>query len=85
VIDEEVKIISLPRASDAARGEARFILDAAKRVAEQLELVEKAARDGQRRIRATEHYVEDLERGGLISKGTAQEILKHLLRPDERS
>lgn len=77
-------IISLPRASDAARGEAMFIYDAAKRVAEQLTLIEAAVRDGQRRIRETEHYVKDLDRHGSIDRGAAEQILKRLLRPDER-
>jgi len=70
-------------ASDTARSEARFILEAATRVAEQLAGVEAAAQDGQARIRATQHYVEDLDRHGSIDHQAAQEILRHLLRPDE--
>lgn len=81
---ESDAVMSLPMASDTARSEARFITDAAKRVAEQLALVEAAAQDGQSRIRATQRYVEDLGRHGSIDRGTAQEILRHLLRPDER-
>lgn len=77
-------IMSLPMASDTARSEARFIADAAKRVAEQLALVDAAARDGQSRIRATQYYVEELDRCGSIDHGAAQNILRHLLRPDER-
>ena len=77
-------IMSLPMASETARSEARFITEAAKRVAEQLAMVCEAARDGQRRIRATQHYVEDLDRHGSIDRAAAQEILRHLLRSDER-
>lgn len=62
-----------------------FIYDAAKRVAEQLALIEVAVQDGQRRIRATERYVKDLARHGSIDHDAAQEILKLLLRADERS
>jgi hypothetical protein len=71
-------------ASDTARSEARFITDAAKRVADELAAVEAAAQDGQRRIRETQHYVEDLDRHGSIGHDAAQEILRRLLRPDER-
>jgi hypothetical protein len=70
-------------ASDMVRSEARFITEAAKRVAEQLVLVEAAAQDGQARIRETQHYVEDLDRHGSIDHQAAQEILRRLLRPDE--
>ena len=84
VYDKERRtIMSLPMASDCARSEARYVTDAAKRVAEQLELIEAAAQDGQRRIRETERYVKDLDRHGSIDHGAAQEILKRLLRPDE--
>lgn len=78
-------IMSLPTASDTARSEALFITDAAKRVADQLALVQDAAQDGQRRIRATQRYIEHLERHGSIDQGAAKEILRHLLRPDEQS
>lgn len=78
------RIISLPMASDTARSEARFITDAAKRVAECLALVEASAQDAQARIRATERYVEDLDRHGSIDHGAAMEILNRLLPPDER-
>lgn len=81
---EAAKVMSLPMASDTARSEAFFLLDAAKRVATQLSAVEAAAQDGQRRIRATQHYIEDLDRHGSIDHDAAQEILRHLLRPDER-
>lgn len=77
-------IISLPMASDTARGEARFITDAAKRVADQLAMVEAATQDGQRRIRETQHYIEDLDKHGSIDHGAALEILRRLLPPDER-
>lgn len=84
VYDKERRtIVSLPMASDCARSEARYITDAAKRVAEQLTLIEAAAQDGQRRIRETEGYIKDLDRHGSIDHGAAQEILKRLLRPDE--
>lgn len=84
VYDKERRmIVSLPMASDCARSEARYITDAAKRVAEQLTLIEAAAQDGQRRIRETEHYVKDLKRSGSINHEAAQEILRRLLRPDE--
>lgn len=81
---EPEAVMSLPMASDTARTEARFITDAAKRIAEQLALVEAAAQDGQQRIRATQHYVEDLDRHGSIDRDAAREILRRLLRPDER-
>ncbi len=84
VYDKERRtIISLPRASDAARNEARFISEAAARVAGELTRIEAAAQDGQRRIRATQSYIEDLERHGSIDSGAAREILRRLLRPDE--
>lgn len=76
--------MSLPMASDTARSEARFITEAANRVAEQLVMVEAAAKDGQSRIRATQDYVEELDRYGSIDHQAAQEILRLLLRPDER-
>lgn len=75
--------MSLPMASDTARSEARFITDAAKRVADQLAMVEAAAQDGQRRIRKTQNYVEELDRIGSIDHDAAREILRCLLRPDE--
>ena len=75
--------MSLPMASDTARCEAKFITDAAKRVAEQLAMVEAAAQDGQARIRATQHYVEDLDRHGSIDRDAAKEILRRLLPTDE--
>lgn len=76
-------MISLPMASDTARCEARFITDAAKRVAEQLALVEEAAQDAQARIRATEYFVKDLDRYGTIDHDAAKEILRKLLPKDE--
>lgn len=76
-------VMGLPMASDTARSEARFITEAAKRVADQLAMVEAAAQDGQRRIRETQSYVEDLDRHGSIDHIAAQEILRRLLRPDE--
>lgn len=75
--------ISLPMASDTARSEARFISNAAERVAKQLVLVEEAARDGQYRIRDTEQVVRELERAGTISHAVAKDILWHLLPLDE--
>lgn len=78
------RVISLPMASDTARSEARFIMDAAKRVVEQLALVEAAAVDAQARIRNTQHYIEDLDRHGSIDCDAAKEILRRLLRADER-
>lgn len=83
-LPKAVTPMSLPMASDTARSEARFISDAAKRVAEQLAMVEEAARDGQRRIRETQSYIEDLDRHGSIDHDAAREILRRLLRPDER-
>jgi len=78
------KIVSLPMASDMARSEARFITDAAKRVAEQMALVGASLQDGQARIRAAEYYIKDLDRHGSIDHGAAVEILNRLLPPDER-
>jgi hypothetical protein len=75
--------MSLPMASDTARCEARIIADAAKRVVEQLTLVGEAAQDGQARIRATQHYIEDLDRNGSIPHVTARAILRLLLPQDE--
>lgn len=75
--------MTLPMASDCARSEARFITEAAIRVADQLTKVEEAARCGQARIRETQRYVEDLDRHGSIDHGAAQEILKRLLLPSE--
>jgi hypothetical protein len=74
--------VSLPMASDMARSEAGFIKDAANRVAEQLIMIEASTVDAQARIRATQHYVQDLDRHGSIDHGAAMEILRHLL-PDE--
>lgn len=75
--------MSLPMASDTARSEGRFILDAARRVAEQLHFVEEAARDGQARIRETQRYVERLLSDRAISADTGKEILRRLLPPNE--
>jgi hypothetical protein len=80
---ESERVVSLPMASDIARSEVRFITEAATRVAEQWILVEAATQDGQARIRATQRYVEELDRHGSIDHGAAQEILRRLLRPDE--
>lgn len=81
--EEADGVMSLPMASDTVRSEANFITDAAKRVAEQLAMVEAAANDGQRRIRETQHYIEDLYRRGSLDHDEAHEILRRLLRPDE--
>ena len=75
--------ISLPMASDTARSEARFIQDVAARVAECLAAVEESTVDAQARIRATQHYVEDLDRHGSIDHDAAREILRRLLATDE--
>lgn len=77
------KVMTLPMATDTARCEAHFITDAAKRVAEQLIMVEESVRDGHARIRATQHYIEDLDRNGTIGHETARAILKLLLPPHE--
>lgn len=81
--DTGTRVISLPMVSDTARCEASFLKDAASRIVGELEAIELAAQDGQRRIRAAESYIRDLDRYGSIDQSAAQEILRLLLGPDE--
>lgn len=82
--EEEKRLVSLPIASDMARSEAIFVTEAAQRVADHLVLIEAAVREGQRRIMETEIHIQHLLRNNYIDRGPADELLKRLLRPDER-
>jgi len=76
-------VMSLPMSSDTMRCEARVIREAAERAAEQMKMVEDSIVEAHARIRATQHFVEDLDRHGSIDHSAAREILRHLLPKDE--
>lgn len=75
-------MVTLPQSSDMMRSEARFIRDAAERVAEQMMLVHDAVRDAHARINETISYVDDLDRHGSIDHSAASEI-RLRLKPKE--
>lgn len=78
-------MIGLPMASDTMRCEARVLREAAERAAGQMALVEASCVEAHARIRATQHYIEDLARNDEIDKVHAREILRKLLPVDEAS